>query len=516
MSTSGVDTAAVKLAGARRPTMQHGTRWMRAIVGCRHHLLGGRGGDLDGHGVVQRARRRLARPAAHLGRRCRSRVGSHAPMPIPKMYALVMAGFAAKELGAGVRYFVAEALYGSVGDANEYDAYGRFLAPSYRHLDFSPETGKLMGTGFLKAVTGILYAIEGSSKLGGFVVFSFLGFLGLLLLWRAFKLAVPHGDHYRYALLVLFLPSLLYWPSALGQGRVDDASGSGLISYGVARFLNRSVVVGALCFVPGLVGITLVRPHVSLVVFAGLLLAALLAKPKRPTPASPLIRVATFGVLWVMLLILLSQTSAFLGVDSLRPGDGELAAHGGGGSYRRSQLHVHAGPDGQSGHRAVRDRDGAVPAVPVGGPQRSELPHHCGGCLPDRADRPGVATPALDLQVRADRGVHRVRHRHHLRVLLRVLVVLKLRDPRPAAMSGHAVLPRADLHAALQATRPVARGDARRSRGSARRPVRQPRSYEDPYAIMPAGVDPYAEAEGSRDDSAGPDGGAGGRPTGHG
>ena len=117
---------------------------------------------------------------------------------------------------------------------------------------------------------------------------------------------MPHGDHYRYALLVLFLPSLLYWPSALGK----DAwmvLGLGLISYGVARFLNRSVLIGALSFVPGMVGIVYVRPHVALVVFAGLLLAALLAKPKRPSPASPLIRVGTFGVLWVLLLILLRR-----------------------------------------------------------------------------------------------------------------------------------------------------------------------------------------------------------------
>ena len=56
-----------------------------------------------------------------------------------------------------------------------------------------------------------------------------LGFIGLLLCWRAFKRAVPSGDARRYGLLVLFLPSLLLsgfmfpyrgmpgWAQALGE-----------------------------------------------------------------------------------------------------------------------------------------------------------------------------------------------------------------------------------------------------------------------------------------------------------
>jgi hypothetical protein len=232
------------------------------------------------------------------------------------VFGFVMAAFSAKMLGVLVRQAVAFGVYNGVLDANTYDKAGKQFAPYYRHFDFSPETGKLVGTGFLKALTGIVYAFLGTSQLGAFVFFSFLSFLGLLMLWRAFRRAVPNGDGRRYGLLVLFLPSLLYWPSALGK----EGWGLmcvGLCSYGVALMLTRKLVPGFLALVAGLVGVTMLRPHVALVVFGGLVFAALLGKPRKATAGTPLIRAVVFGALFVTGLILVSQAQSFLGVSSL-------------------------------------------------------------------------------------------------------------------------------------------------------------------------------------------------------
>jgi hypothetical protein len=147
-------------------------------------------------------------------------------------------------------------------------------------------------------------------------VFSWLGFIGLVGCWRAFKRAVPTGDSRRYALLVLFLPSLLYWSSALGKD-AWSVMGLGVCSYGVARIMTRKPISGLIILLVGLGAVVMVRPHVALVVGAGLVLAAMLYKPKKKSPLNPIVRVITFGILLVMMLILISQTESFLGVENL-------------------------------------------------------------------------------------------------------------------------------------------------------------------------------------------------------
>jgi hypothetical protein len=234
----------------------------------------------------------------------------------PSQFWFVMAAFSAKMLGALARYYFTYIAYVSVGDAEEYDAFGRFLVPYYRSFDFSPDVGQVPGTGFLKAVTGILYSVVGTSKLGGFMVFSWLGFIGLLLCWRAFKRAVPSGDSRRYALLVLFLPSLLYWSSALGKD-AWAVMGLGICAYGVARIMTQKRASGLLILAAGLTAVVMVRPHVALTVGSGLVLAALLYKPSKSSPLNPIVRVLTFALLLGLMIVLISQTEKFLGVESL-------------------------------------------------------------------------------------------------------------------------------------------------------------------------------------------------------
>lgn len=234
----------------------------------------------------------------------------------PAVYGFVIAAFAAKMLGVLARQAVAYGVYNGTLDARTYSDAGARLAPYYRRLDFSPNVGKLSGTGFVKALTGGIYAVIGTSQIGAFVVFSFLSFLGLLLLWRAFRLAVPSADGHRYALLVLFLPSLLYWPSALGK-EGWGILGVGMASYGVALVLTKRVLRGLLFMAAGIYAVTLLRPHVALVILGGLVLAATVAKPKSSTPAAPILRVAALGLLFVLGLVLVSQAKSFLGVSSL-------------------------------------------------------------------------------------------------------------------------------------------------------------------------------------------------------
>lgn len=229
---------------------------------------------------------------------------------------LVMAGLGLKYLGCLLRILLTSIFYSGLADANEYDGWARILAPHYRVLNFSDDVGALSGTGFMRSLTGVVYAIAGPSKPGGYVIFGWLAFIGALLLWRAFRRTVPEGDAPRYAYLVFFLPSMIYWPSALGK----DAWSLfclGLISYGVARFMSRGWVLGLPVTASGLVGVGLLRPHIALTAFVGMVLAAAVGRSRSASPGAPLARLLTFGLLFLVGTVLMGRTSTFFGVSSL-------------------------------------------------------------------------------------------------------------------------------------------------------------------------------------------------------
>ncbi len=121
-----------------------------------------------------------------------------------------------KLAGAVARYYVAFSVYGGNADAGRYHRAGVELAGDFRHLDFAG-VHLVTGTSFIENVTGLVYALIGPSKLGGFVFFSWLGFWGLFLFYRAFTIAVPLGRRRSYAHLLFFLPSLVFWPSSIGK-----------------------------------------------------------------------------------------------------------------------------------------------------------------------------------------------------------------------------------------------------------------------------------------------------------
>src|SRR5262249_42232785 len=154
----------------------------------------------------------------------------------PEIGQIVFAAFWAKMIGALVRAAVVAWAYNNQSDATTYHQFGKALAPAFRTLDFSGAY-PWSGTEFMKNVTGIVYSFTGASEVSGAVVMSFLSFLGGVLMWRAFKIAVPEGAVRRYALLVLFLPTMLYWPSSLGkEGWAIFCLG--VASYGVAKVLT--------------------------------------------------------------------------------------------------------------------------------------------------------------------------------------------------------------------------------------------------------------------------------------
>jgi hypothetical protein len=175
-----------------------------------------------------------------------------------------------KIAASAARYWTITELYGR-GDAMRYDQAGTRLAEALRLGELSILDQWQIGTTAMEFLAGFGYAILPQSLEGMFVLFSWLAFLGSLFFLLAFRAAFPQKDAGGYAAVVLFLPSILFWPASLGKDAVT-CLGLGLAAYGVARQWVQHAPHGILYVLAGVATIVMVRPHSAglFVIAAGL------------------------------------------------------------------------------------------------------------------------------------------------------------------------------------------------------------------------------------------------------
>jgi hypothetical protein len=238
------------------------------------------------------------------------------------VFLLVM--LALKLAATLVRYHVTFEVY-ERADAAGYDERGLLISRLLLDGDLgNPAIGPLHGTNFVSVVTGVVYALVGPSRLAGFFVFSWLGFLGMLLFYRAFRVAVPAGRGRGYARLLFLLPSVVYWPSSIGK-EAWMLFALGLASYGAARTLVAGWR-GLPAFAAGAWLAALVRPHVAGMAALALVAAALLRRPRAELRhVAPVAKLATVAVLAAAAALLVGQAGRFL-EDSGVPTDAGIRA----------------------------------------------------------------------------------------------------------------------------------------------------------------------------------------------
>lgn len=198
----------------------------------------------------------------------------------PQLLWLLLAALALKLLGAIVRNYVAFDLYEGVADAAGYHGRGVELSERFRGGDFTTGLPSLTGTDFIKLLTGIVYTLIRPSKLGGYLVFSWLGFLGLFLFYRAFVLSVPEGRARTYARLVFFLPSLIFWPSSIGKEAWMTLT-LGIAAFGAAKALSGTTWRGLAVTGTGLWLAAMARPHIAGLAGVALAGAYLVRRPRK-------------------------------------------------------------------------------------------------------------------------------------------------------------------------------------------------------------------------------------------
>lgn len=190
-----------------------------------------------------------------------------------RLRTILLVAFALKMACAVPRYLMNEVAYDGAADAAMYHEAGTVLREHALEgrwsLDGAFAQSFPSETRFVAYVTGMVYLAIGSSQMGGYLVFTWIGWLGLVCVFRAFRIGFPNAPPYLAAGLIFFLPSTLYWPSSIGKDALM-VLGVGLVTLGLARLLagNRPglgvvwLVLGGTLFVE-------VRPHLLLISLVG-------------------------------------------------------------------------------------------------------------------------------------------------------------------------------------------------------------------------------------------------------
>jgi hypothetical protein len=174
---------------------------------------------------------------------------------------LVLALFLKLIVGTLLRYYVTFSVYTS-SDATGYIGQGIDIAKQLVTGTYHFSFGALRGSDSISFLTGVLFTILGPAKLTGFMVFSWLGFWGMFLFYRAFVIAVPEGRARTYARYLFLFPTMWFWPSSIGK-EAWLVFTLGIAAFGAARALNGRVLRGIAISLLGLWLMLFVRPHIA-------------------------------------------------------------------------------------------------------------------------------------------------------------------------------------------------------------------------------------------------------------
>lgn len=225
---------------------------------------------------------------------------------------VLLLGVVVKIIGSVVRYRNLIQPDGSVGgDASLYHLAAIDVMEGRRQL---PDR---TGSNFIRWFTAQLYEIVGVDLITAFLVYGLLAFLGAYLWYRATADAVPFVDKRLYAILIFFLPSIVFWPASLGKEALMQL-GVGLMVLGLSQMLRGRVLRGLLIAAPGAWLVGTVRPHLlALVVIAGGLSYVVGRRSVRSSGSLSLMRPIGILALVVIGLFVVNLAADFLGMEEL-------------------------------------------------------------------------------------------------------------------------------------------------------------------------------------------------------
>jgi hypothetical protein len=220
-------------------------------------------------------------------------------------------------LAAPGQVFVVDHVYHGVSDFTRYVHQGSLLAPNFRSGHFTLAGSGIttvLGDGSVSIAAGVVFTIVGVNELAGFLVFSWLSFLGAIAFYRAFTTTFPEGDRRRYALMLFFLPSLIFWTSDVSKESIMTFT-LGIAAYGAARILARQRRGWPLLVLGSAMGIA-IRPNELALVIGGFTVAMLFRGRAKGQNLGGLRDLFTAAVLVAALVVVGLLTVKFLHTTS--------------------------------------------------------------------------------------------------------------------------------------------------------------------------------------------------------
>lgn len=232
----------------------------------------------------------------------------------PGLVRLIMWAAAVHMIFAPLQIFIVDHYYHGITDYNRYVDQGAVLARRFDALHgLSGTNVKFLGAGAVSVFCGVVMAIVGVDKLAAFFVFGWMAFLGSIFFYRAFSVTFPEANCRRYARMIFFLPSILFWTAGVSKETVMYLA-LGIAAYGAARVIAQ-LRGGAIVMAAGtLIGVY-IRPQ-EFVLFLSVFTFAALFRSRSKKKLGFIRRVFAVGV----------QVTFILGAAAL---SGQLAKHGG-------------------------------------------------------------------------------------------------------------------------------------------------------------------------------------------
>jgi hypothetical protein len=230
----------------------------------------------------------------------------------------LMVAVVAKLAASYYRYHTTFSTYGGVADATGYDEFGRQFARAWLNGGSAPELENLRETNFIRWFTGVVYYLFGTNMVAGFFVFGLLAVIGSYLWYRATVDAVPRIDKRLYLALVLFAPSVAFWPSSIGKESLMQL-GIGTVALATSCLLRHRLASAAVLGLAGGWLLWVVRPHVLALVTlaAGFAYAAGKVRGKGGAMRSFMARPVGLLAVVLMVAFAVSQATEFLGIEDL-------------------------------------------------------------------------------------------------------------------------------------------------------------------------------------------------------
>ncbi len=225
----------------------------------------------------------------------------------PSIRRIVMWGLGVHLLFAPISIYVVQHNYKGLTDYTKYLSQGALLARNFDSFHFTLSGTSLhsaIGAGGVSVAAGVVFAIIGVNKVATFFVFGWLAFLGSIGFFRAYSVTFPEASHRRYALLIFFFPSSLFWTAGVSKESIMFLS-LGVASYGAARLLTRKPGGILLLILGGLIGLY-IRPQ-ELLLLTVVVATATLFRRRGDRPLGAMRRIAVtlaqFGMIVVAYML---------------------------------------------------------------------------------------------------------------------------------------------------------------------------------------------------------------------